>query len=150
MVKIEEEIKQSKFRNEHHKLFVNVLYTGSWLANHSKNLLKPYGITPEQFNVLRILRGQAGQPASVALIQERMIERMSNASRLVEKLRQKKMVERKVCNSDRRQVDVFITKQGLAVLQKIDDREDSFEQAVSKLSNDDAKILNNLLDRIRD
>ena len=119
VMKIEEEIKQKKFKDVYHKAHINVLFTASWLSKHSTDLLKPYHISIQQFNILRILRGLYPEPATVKLLTERMIDKMSNASRLVEKLKQKGLVERRVCPSDRRRVDVRITEDGLQLLGEV-------------------------------
>ena len=146
---IAEDIKQSKFKSEHHKSFINVLYTANWLNDIHSSSIKKYGITPEQFNILRILRGQFPKPATVNLLIERMINKMSNASRLVDKLVAKKLVIRKTCREDRRAVDVLITQKGLELLQQLDKLENSWLKEVNSLSNTEAKELNRLLDKIR-
>ncbi len=148
-MKLEEEIKQSKFRDEYHKLVVNIIYSANWLmAHHSKNL-KPFDLTPEQFNLLRILRGQHPNPATVNLLIERMLNKMSNASRLVEKLRNKGLVERKTCKNDRRACDVLITTKGLDLLSVLDKSEKEWNSVVSHVTESEAKKLNDLLDKIR-
>src|SRR5690606_17571768 len=115
-MKLEDEIKQDKFHSQYHKLMINLLFTGNWVYYHNKKFLKRYGISPEQFNVLRILRGQYPKPSSINLLNERMLDRMSNVSRLVEKLRIKNLLKRSECPKDRRQVDILITEEGLALL----------------------------------
>lgn len=109
-MKIEDEIKQSKFHSEYQKLAINILFTNQWLTTNTTKILKPFGISPQQYNVLRILKGQSPNAISVSNIMDRMIDKMSNTSRLVEKLRQKELIERVTCEKDRRQVDVKITK----------------------------------------
>jgi len=146
---IGEAIKQKQFSSAWHKATVNILYTSSWLESENLRLMKPFGISPQQFNVLRILRGQHPKPGSIGLIQERMLDRMSNASRLVEKLRQKKLVDRKECPSDRRQVDVLITKKGLELLQKLDEIIKATQPGKQQLTEAEAEQLSNLLDRFR-
>lgn len=148
-MKLEEEIQQKKFRNEYHKLAVNIFYTHGWLLNHQAVFLKKCGITAAQFNILRILRGQYPNPASVNLLKERMLDKMSDASRLVERLKQKDLVDREICPEDRRRVEVVITKKGLKLLEDIDKREDEADQLFSKLSSSEAKTLNQLLDKMR-
>ena len=106
-MKIEKEIKQSKFKSEHQKMLINILYTSSWLAAKHAASLKPAGLSTQQFNILRILRGQHPEPATVNLLIDRMLDKNSNASRLVEKLRLKKLVERAICPEDRRAVNFF-------------------------------------------
>ncbi|MCB0565331.1 MAG: MarR family transcriptional regulator [Phaeodactylibacter sp.] len=149
-MKIEEEIKQKKFSSVYHKAHINVLFTASWLSQNSAQLLKPFKISWQQFNILRILRGMYPEPATVKLLTERMIDKMSNASRLVEKLKQKGLVERRVCPSDRRRVDVEITEKGLSVLEDISFiMEQELNQKMGNLSSEEADQLNQLLDKLR-
>ena len=148
-MKLEEEIKQKKFRNEYHKLAVNILYTHGWLLNNQTKLLKKHDVTSAQFNVLRILRGQYPNPASVNLLKERMLDKMSDASRLVERLKQKDLVDRKICPDDRRRVEVVITDKGLNLLKDIDSHDDEADQIFDKLSSEEAKTINELLDKMR-
>jgi len=150
MVKLEEEIQQQKFKNEFQKAGINISFTASWLEKSSIEVLKPYNISIQQFNILRILRGMAGKPASIKLLTERMIDKMSNASRLVEKLKSKGLVERVECPRDRRQVDILITKKGLSLLEKSSEvLEDMLQAKLGSITEEEAKILNTLLDRIR-
>jgi DNA-binding MarR family transcriptional regulator len=148
-MKLEDEIKQSKFKNEYHKLGVNIIYTANWLTLHHSKRCKEHDITPEQFNLLRILRGQYPEPATVNLLIERMLNKMSNASRLVEKLRKKGLVERLICKEDRRACDVIISKNGLDLLSKIDKEEGEWNKLISHISENEAKNLNKLLDKLR-
>ncbi|MCE3278661.1 MAG: MarR family transcriptional regulator [Bacteroidetes bacterium] len=148
-MEIGKEIKQSKFKNEHQKMLINILFTSNWLgAKHSCNL-KPYGISSQQFNLLRILRGQHPKPATVNLLIDRMLDKNSNASRLVEKLRVKKLVERAVCPEDRRAVNVIITQKGLDLLTEIDKEETAFLKELKNLSEKEAEQVNFLLDKLR-
>ncbi|MGK7393076.1 MAG: MarR family winged helix-turn-helix transcriptional regulator [Candidatus Cyclobacteriaceae bacterium M3_2C_046] len=149
-MKLEEEIKQTKFESEYQKLMINILYTGNWAYHNNKKFLKKYDVSPEQFNVLRILRGQYPNPSTVNLLNDRMLDKMSNVSRLVEKLRVKGLVVRKECPEDRRQVDIIITDKGLALLEQVDQEMPGFEKNFTKISPEDAKALNVLLDRLRD
>ncbi len=149
-MKLELEIKQPKFRNEYHKLAVNILYTNGWLVNLYANLFSKYDITSNQFNILRILRGQYPNPATVNLLKERMLDKMSDASRLVERLRIKGFIKRDLKPNDRRCVDVVITDKGLHLLKEIDKLNDKHDSFLKKLSESEAKKLNNLLDKLRD
>lgn len=146
---IGKEIKQSKFRNEHHKMLVNILFTSGWLDSKHACNLKPYGISSQQYNILRILRGQHPKPATVNLLIERMLDKNSNASRLVEKLRLKKLVERATCPEDRRAVNVLITQKGLDLLTEIDKHETSFLKELKNLTEKEAEQINLLLDKLR-
>ncbi|MGB9664720.1 MAG: MarR family winged helix-turn-helix transcriptional regulator [Ignavibacteria bacterium] len=148
-MRLEDEIKQSSFRNEYHKLAVNLIFTHSWLMSKIYELLDEYDLTPQQFNLLRILRGQYPQPASITILKERMLDKMSDASRLVERLVAKGLVERKICPEDRRKVDVVISKKGLRVLQKIDEKDEEMDNFLKHLSLKEAEQLNSLLDKLR-
>ena len=147
---LEDDILQETFINEYHKAAINILYTGSWLYNVNAGFLKKYGITPEQFNVLRILRGSHPKAMMLADITGRMIDRSSNATRLVEKLRLKGLVNRELCESNRRQVDISITDKGIALLKKIDAQGPKFLEPFEKITRKDARELNRILDRLRD
>lgn len=149
---IETDIKQTTpFKTPYHRLLVNLLYTSNWIAANQGQLLKPFGLTMQQFNVLRILRGQYPNPVKVTDITERMLDKMSNASRLVDKLVAKKLVLRTECPSDRRAVDVVITDKGLALLQKLDAYIAEWDELQrKKLTEEEAVYLSQLLDRIRE
>ena len=148
-MKIEDEIKQTKkFKSEHQRLVVNIMFTSSWLYRNHGQFLKSYGISPEQFNVLRILRGQHPKCANNQLITERMIDKSSNCSRIVEKLKQKGFVDRKENKEDRRHVDITITQKGLTLLEKIDN-ENIDNTLKENLSVKEAETLNELLDKLR-
>ncbi|UCF64381.1 MAG: MarR family transcriptional regulator [bacterium] len=148
-MQIEKEIKQKSFKNEYHKLTVNLMFTGSWLNVKNHDFLKPYGITIQQYNILRILRGQHPNPTTVSLLIDRMLDKMSNVSRLVEKLRIKGLVNRRECEKDRRAVDVLITDNGLALLKEIEKHEQGWEESFHTLTPQEAQQLNKLLDKLR-
>lgn len=148
---IEEAIQQKTFTSEQHKTAVNLLYTASWLRNLTGQILKPFGITHEQFNVLRILRGQHNKAILLKDITCRMLDRSSNTSRIVEKLRQKGLAERVEAPTDRRGVHISITKKGLALLKNIDALfADDRVHGGKSLSAAQIKQLNQLLDKYRD
>jgi DNA-binding MarR family transcriptional regulator len=150
-MKIEDAIQQKKFRDQYHKVHINILYTASWLHQQSLRALKPFNISWQQYNILRILRGMHPEPASVKLLTERMIDKMSNASRLVEKLKQKGLVERRSCKSDRRQVDVIITEEGLELLKRAScAMDEQLDATKGQLSEEQAMQLNELLDAMRE
>lgn len=146
---LEADLKQTKFSNEHQKAMLNILLTGSWLNSKSTTYFKKYGISPEQFNVLRILRGSSPRPLRLADIADRMIEKNSNCTRLVEKLRQKGLVDRKLCDSNRRQVDISITAKGLKLLTEIDKDYDQWISIQKSISKAEASELNRILDKLR-
>ncbi|MDP1744257.1 MAG: MarR family transcriptional regulator [Bacteroidota bacterium] len=149
-MKIGNEIKQTKFKSEYQKMLINILFTSGWLTSKHASQLKPYGISSQQYNILRILRGQHPKPATVNLLIDRMLDKNSNASRLVEKLRLKKLVERAICPDDRRAVNVAITKKGLDLLIELDEHEESFiNKELKKLSEEEAEQINLLLDKLR-
>jgi len=146
---IEKDIKQEKFENEFHKMAVNIMFTSSWLHNGNLVRLKPYAITPEQFNVLRILRGSHPRKMMLSEITSRMIDKSSNCTRLVEKLRAKGLLSREVCAGNRRQVDIGIMAKGLALLKKIDESADLWIASLKKVSTAEARELNRVLDKLR-
>lgn len=146
---LEQEILQDKFESEFHKVAVNLLYTSSWLYHQHALRLKPMGITPEQYNVLRILRGSHPKALMLAEITCRMIDKSSNATRLVEKLRQKGLVRRDICKSNRRQVDIIITSKGLELLGSIDKLSGDWQATLRTISRAEASELNRVLDKLR-
>lgn len=148
-MKLEEAIKQKMFKTEDERLVINMVYTSGWLNAEQTRYFKQFGISPEQYNVLRILRGQQPNPASVSLIQERMLDKMSNASRLIEKLKQKEFVDRNACPNDRRQVDVVITDKGMKLLAQIDREADLMHAICKSLTQQEKETLNTLLDKFR-
>lgn len=146
---IEEEIRQEKFVSEYHKAAINVLFTSGWVYRNNVAWLKPFGITPEQYNVMRILRGSAPKPMRLADITCRMIDRSSNATRLVEKLRTKGLVKRDRCEDNRREVDIAITDKGQSLMKKIDDQEADWIASLKNITPVEARELNRLLDKLR-
>lgn len=150
IMSLEEDIRQERFNNEHQKASINILYTGSWLYNINAGYLKKFGITPEQFNVMRILRGSFPKPMMLAEITERMIDKSSNCTRLVEKLKQKGLVNRVICENNRRQVDISITDKGQLLLKKIDASQSDWMETIAKITKAEARELNRILDKLRD
>ena len=148
-MEIEKEIYNKKFEDNHQKVVVNLIYTYGWITNLLKLKLNKHSITLQQYNILRILRGQYPNPATVNLLKERMLDKMSDASRIVERLVQKDLVKRCVSNKDRRAVDILISQKGLDILQKLDN-EVSLKNLLSKnLSDEEANTLSGLLDKMR-
>ncbi len=132
------------------KAIINLMVTQSYLSDQFNDVLKPYDISPEQFNVLRILRGNKGEPANMFTIQERMIARTSNTTRLIDKLLRKELVYRQTCPDNRRKVEVSITSKGLELLKILDPLVVSFENGFSeKLSKNELNTLNELLEKLR-
>ena len=148
-MKLEDEIKQSKFVNERQKAIINIIYTANWISSVQHKLFKKNNLTAPQYNVLRILRGHAPEALTVSSIQERMLDKMSNASRLVDKLVEKGFALRTINDVDRRQVDVTITEKGLAILEKIAPDLNKFHDETMAINEEEAEIMNKVLDKIR-
>lgn len=148
-MEIEKEIKQERFKDEYHKLMVNQLFTGKWITNLIARQLKPFGLTNQQYNVLRILRGQGKNYISVNAISGRMIDKMSNVSRLIDKLVDKKLVERRINKDDRRQADIQINQRGVDLISAIEKTEDDLKANFKSLTEKEALQLNQLLDKLR-
>lgn len=150
MSTIEEAIQQRSFKTPDHRAQVNIIYTAAWLNQETSKVLKPFGLSLQQFNVLRILRGRGDEPSTVKLLTERMIDKMSNASRLVDKLKQKGLVERRECPTDRRRVDILITGRGLELIGDASRAVDEMRtNAFSRLSRQENDELSRLLDKLR-
>lgn len=148
-MRLEDEIAQKNFKSNKHKAVVNIIYTYNWIYSKQHTLLKPSGLTIQQYNILRILKGQYPNPASIKLLKERMLDKMSDTSRLVEKLRLKRLVERKECPKDRRNVDVIITKKGLKLLESLETKVTKFNNILSNLKENEINQLNKILDKMR-
>jgi len=149
MESINEVIQQKSFKNPLEKVIVNILYTNGWLSTKQNEWLKPFELSIQQYNVLRILRGQHPKPASVNLLIERMLDKNSNSSRLVEKLRKKDLVSRTQCQEDRRQVDVSITDKGLKLLSESDKEFKNLLSELGQLTAKESETLSSLLDKLR-
>ena len=147
---IDKDIQQAKFRNAHQKAAINLIYTVGWMREKIKIIFETEDITPQQFNILRILRGSFPQPLSTLQIRERMLEKMSDTSRIVDRLIAKGLVKKLTCKSDRRLVDVIISDKGKKLLEKLDLRQDEIDAVLANLSEEDANMLSNLLDKARD
>jgi len=147
-MKIDDEIK-SRFTNAQQKAHVNILFTANQLEYHTIQILKPFGLSPQQFNILRILRGQNGKAVPLKLLSERMLDRMSNTSRLVDKLVSKKFVKRTVRSDNRRQVDITITSTGLEILEKAYETLEKKKQSYNSMTDQELDVLSDLLDRYR-
>lgn len=148
-MKLQDEIKQSSFENNYQKLAVNILYTHSWLQSKIKELFKEYNITMQQYNILRILRGQHPKALSISSIKERMLDKMSDTSRIVDRLIVKKLVLRKQSQTDKRKSEVYITQKGLTLLDNMSEIENLLVNVLSNLSEEETQTLNNLLDKAR-
>ena len=148
-MKIQDEIK-SNFSNEYQKARVNIHFTNNYLSEQLLEIIKPLDVSPTQFNVLRILRGQQPAASSIGLLKERMLDKNSDISRVVDRMLTKKLVVRKECKLDRRQKDIQISQLGLDILSKIDAQEKELDKKMQHLTLEEVTQLNNLLDKIRD
>lgn len=147
-MELEKEI-STKFENSYHKAVVNIVYTYGWVTTILKERLRKHKITMQQFNVLRILRGQYPNPATINLLKERMLDKMSDASRIVDRLVQKGLVSRTVNAADRRAVDIVITEKGLALLAKVGTEGLAVDAVRENLSENEVEQLNGILDKLR-
>ena len=147
---IEDAIKSSGTMTITTKTVINLMYTCRIIEEEMMNALKPFDLSMQQYNVLRILRGQKGKPANLSTLQERMIDRSSNTTRLVDKLLRKELVHRSICKVNRRKVEIRITNKGLELLEKLDPiTEGNNKKVVGKLSNKQLETLNKTLDTLR-
>jgi len=144
-----DEIKQDHFPTVLGKAILNILVTADRISSATNATLKPFGVSKEQFNVLRILRGQYPKPSALQLISERMISKSSNATRLVEKLRMKGLVERCPCPTNRRKVDILITQKGLDLLDAIDADDTLRTYWEGRITDEEAEELSRILDKLR-
>src|SRR5688572_11892567 len=147
---IEKDIQQASFRNAYQKASINLIYTVGWMRDKTKSIFEEEDITPQQFNILRILRGSFPKPLSTLQIRERMLEKMSDTSRIVDRLIAKGLVKKLTCKDDRRLVDVLISDKGKKLLERLDSRQDEMDGVLRNLTEKEAAILSDLLDRIRD
>ena len=146
---IDQDIRQSKFRNEHQKAGINMIYTYGWIMERQKEVFATEDITPQQFNILRILRGSQPEPLSTLQIRERMLDKMSDTSRIVDRLIAKGLVKKGICKTDRRLVDVSISDKGKKLLERMDKLQDDLDNITGNLSRKEAATLSHLLDKIR-
>lgn len=147
-MKIEEEIKQQKFKNPHQKAVINLLYTTSWMQAKQQDVFRPFNITLQQFNILRILRGQHPNSTSATEIKSRMLDKNSDVSRLLDRLIAKNIITKKTSASDKRATDVNLTEAGLELLRAIDKKQDQIDN-ILLLSDEEAVQLSDLLDKSR-
>ena len=145
---LEKDISQKSFRNDYQKGIINLIFTYNWMNEKMKSVFDKEGITGQQYNILRILRG-AGKPISTLQIRERMLDKMSDTSRIVDRLVLKELAQKSTCKNDKRLVDVSITLKGKKLLEKIDRYENDMDAIFGNLSAAEAKTLNILLDKIR-
>lgn len=148
-MQIEKEIQSTKFEDNYHKVLINISYTYGWVSNITREKFEKHNLTTQQFNILRILRGQYPNPATINLLKERMIDKMSDASRIVDRLIQKGMVSRCTNKKDRRAVDIRISDLGLEILSKMDEEFKAKDILKDNLTEDEAAQLSDLLDKLR-
>lgn len=146
---IEHDIQQAHFRNTYQKALINVLYSHGWVMERIKSLLAAEDITPQQFNILRILRGSYPVPLSTLQIRERMLDKMSDTSRIVDRLIAKDLVQKSINTADKRLVDVLISERGQQLLQKLDVRDADMDNILGNLNEAEAQQLSDLLDKVR-
>jgi len=145
---LDKDINSSKFRNEFHKAIINIIFTNNWIMERSKEIFERGDVTSQQYNILRILRG-AKEPLSTLQIRQRMLDKMSDTSRIVDRLLKKELVKKVVCITDKRLVDVTITQKGLDLLIELDKYNDELDNMLSSISEEEVCKLNQLLDKIR-
>lgn len=148
-MEIEKAIQQKKpFKSEWQRAAVNLFYTTNHVRDRNKTILKTYGLTLQQYNVLRILRG-AGKPISTSIIRERLVDKMADTSRLVGRMADKKWVESSPCQEDKRLVDISLSEKGLKLVEKVEEANPEMDKLLGALTEEEAKALNKLLDKIR-
>jgi DNA-binding MarR family transcriptional regulator len=147
---IEEEIKQTKFKSTQQKAVLNLLFTSSWIQNKQREIFEPFGITGQQYNILRILRGQHPKTISAVEIKSRMLDKNSDVSRLLDRLIAKNLVKKSQCPNDKRATDIVISDAGLSLLKELDSVISTMDKKLIKLSADEAQLLNDLLNKCRD
>jgi DNA-binding MarR family transcriptional regulator len=145
---IEQDIQQPNFRNEFQKMGINLLYTANWLNEQIGKMLSEEGITQQQYNILRILRGSA-TPLSTLKIRERMLDKMSDTSRIVDRLIAKELVLKNTCEKDKRLVDITLSPKGLDLVDQLDQYNQRIDALLKGINESEAKIMNEILDKIR-
>jgi DNA-binding MarR family transcriptional regulator len=146
---LENEINQSSFRSEDQKAIVNIIFTYHWVTEQVKSILAEEDITMQQYNILRILRGSHPTPLSTLTIRERMLDKMSDTSRIVDRMLRKGLVVKRICTNDKRLVDVNLTDEGKQLLLRLDETMEEMNEITSNLNQEELKNLNHLLDKIR-
>jgi DNA-binding MarR family transcriptional regulator len=145
---IEKDIQQAKFRNEYQKMGINLLFTANWMNERISRVLATEDITQQQYNILRILRG-SDVPLSTLQIRERMLDKMSDTSRIVDRLIVKELVQKAACKADKRLVDITLTEKGLLLVQRLDQFNDQIDAILKGVTENEAATLNQILDKLR-
>lgn len=149
-MKLENDIKQSEFEDEYHRVVVNLIYSANWLRDEQVKLLKPYGLLPQHYNILRILKGKYPNPVSPGEIKAVMVDKANDLTRLLDKLVKKEMAVRNLCPHNHRKMDVSLTDKGVKLLEKMTLSLNTFQKEIkSRLSPKEANVLSDLLDKIR-
>lgn len=149
VMSIEKDINQKNFKDAFQKAYINLMFTNNWMLNQTKSWFKEHGVTHQQYNVLRILRGSHPNCMNPGSIKDVMIDKSPDLTRLIDRLIEKKYVQRETCGSNRRKVDVIITQEGLDKLKQLDPLEEEMKNMFNNLTDDEAETLSNLLDRLR-
>lgn len=145
---IEQDIQQASFRNEFQKMGINLLFTANWLNEQIGKMLAEEGVTQQQYNILRILRGSA-TPLSTLKIRERMLDKMSDTSRIVDRLIAKELVLKNICEKDKRLVDITLSSKGLQLVDQLDQFNDRIDALLKGINESEAATMNQILDKIR-
>jgi len=146
---IDTDIQQNKFLNNYQRASVNILFTYGWMMEKIKEILEPADITPQQFNILRILRGSHPKPLSTLQLRERMLDKMSDTSRIVDRMIAKGLVNKAISRKDRRLVDIIISPKGLKLIRKLDSRQHELDEILKNISAKEAATLSKILDKVR-
>lgn len=145
---IEQDIQQPNFRNEFQKMGINLLFTANWLNEQIGKMLSEEGVTQQQYNILRILRGST-TPLSTLKIRERMLDKMSDTSRIVDRLIAKELVVKNTCEKDKRLVDITLTPKGLSLVDQLDQYNERIDALLKGINESEAQLMNQILDKIR-
>jgi len=145
---IEQDIQQPNFRNEFQKMGINLLFTANWLNEHIGKILSDEGVTQQQYNILRILRGSA-TPLSTLKIRERMLDKMSDTSRIVDRLIAKELVVKNTCEKDKRLVDITLSPKGISLVDQLDQYNERIDALLKGINESEAQLMNQILDKIR-
>lgn len=149
-MRIEQAINQRKFKDDYHKIVVNLLFTGNWLRDALGANLKEHGLLPQHYNALRIIKGRHPEPVSAGDIKDVMLDKASDVTRLLDKLEKLEYVQRRLCPHNRRKMDISITPQGLKLLSDVDILMDGFyEDLAERITEAEAGALSDLLDKVR-
>jgi len=145
---IEQDIQQPNFRNEFQKMGINLLFTANWLNEQIGKMLSDEGVTQQQYNILRILRGST-TPLSTLKIRERMLDKMSDTSRIVDRLIAKELVLKNTCEKDKRLVDITLSPKGLSLVDQLDQYNERIDALLKGINESEAQLMNQILDKIR-